>query len=65
MPGTPALQHLRRVFQILKQQFARYTPRMFEGVCGTPRDLFLRVAEAITRNSGRERTTAFCYSVSV
>jgi formate dehydrogenase major subunit len=34
-----------------------------EEVCGVPRELFLRVARAITENSGRDRTTAFCYSV--
>lgn len=59
----PTLQHPRSVFQIVKRHFSRYTPEMVEQICGTPRDLFLRVAEAITRNSGRERTTAFCYAV--
>ena len=29
-----------------------------------PPDLFLKVAEAILANSGRERTTAFCYAVA-
>ncbi len=57
------LQHPRCVFQILKRHFARYTPEIVEQVCGTPQDIFLRVAEAITANSGRERTTAFCYAV--
>jgi formate dehydrogenase major subunit len=57
------LQHPRCVFQILKRHFARYTPEVVEQVCGTPQDIFLRVAEAITANSGRERTTAFCYAV--
>src|SRR6476646_1879311 len=57
------LQHPRCVFQILKRHFARYTPEFVEEVCGAPQDIFLRVAEAITANSGRERTTAFCYAV--
>jgi formate dehydrogenase major subunit len=57
------LQHPRCVFQVLTRHFARYTPELVEQVCGTPQDIFLRVAEAITANSGRERTTAFCYAV--
>jgi formate dehydrogenase major subunit len=57
------LQHPRCVFQMLTRHFVRYTPELVEQVCGTPQDIFLRVAEAITANSGRERTTAFCYAV--
>ena len=57
------LQHPRCVFQVLKRHFARYTPEMVERVCGIPQDQFRRVADAIVRNSGRERTTAFVYSV--
>ena len=59
----PTLQHPRCVFQVLRRHFARYTPEMVEEVCGVPRALFLRVAETICANSGRERTTAFCYAV--
>ena len=57
------LEHPRCVFQILKRHFARYTPEMVEETCGVPRDLFLEVAEALCDNSGRERTSAFCYAV--
>jgi formate dehydrogenase major subunit len=57
------LQHPRCVFQIVRRHFARYTPEMVEEVCGIPRDLFLKVAEALCHNSGRERTSAFCYAV--
>jgi formate dehydrogenase major subunit len=57
------LQHPRCVFQVLKRHFARYTPEMVEQVCGISPDAFRRVCEALTRNSGRERTTAFVYSV--
>jgi formate dehydrogenase major subunit len=57
------LQHPRCVFQILKRHFSRYTPQIVEEICGVPRHLFLRVAEAVCANSGRERTTAFCYAV--
>jgi formate dehydrogenase major subunit len=57
------LQHDRCVFQILRRHFSRYTPEMVERVCGVPREAFLRVAQALVANSGRERTTAFCYAV--
>jgi formate dehydrogenase major subunit len=65
--GEPQLDETltdpRCVFQVLKRHFSRYTPEMVERVCGVPRDQFLAVAEAVTSNSGRDRTTAFCYSV--
>ncbi len=57
------LQHPRCVFQILKRHFARYTPQLVAEVCGVPEEDFLRVAKALTENSGRERTSAFCYAV--
>jgi formate dehydrogenase major subunit len=53
----------RCVFQVLKRHFARYTPEMVQDVCGISEEQFLRVADEITKNSGRERTTAFVYSV--
>jgi len=62
-PSDPTLQHPRCVFQILKRHFSRYTPEMVERACGIPRELFFQVARTITENSGRERTTAFCYAV--
>src|SRR3954453_5002511 len=57
------LQDPNCVFQILKRHFARYTPEMVQEVCGIEPEQFRRVADALTRNSGRERTTAFCYAV--
>src|SRR6202000_3215258 len=57
------LQHPRCVFQVLKRHFARYTPEIVEQVCGISPAAFRRVCEALTSNSGRDRTTAFVYSV--
>jgi formate dehydrogenase major subunit len=64
-PGEsdPTLEHPRCVFQILKRHFARYTPEMVEEVCGVPANLFAKVADALCANSGRDRTSAFVYSV--
>lgn len=60
----PTLQHPNCVFQILKRHYRRYTPEMVAEVCGVPTALFNQVAEAITRNSNPERTTAFAYAVA-
>ncbi len=57
------LQHPRCVYQVLKRHYARYTPEMVERVCGTPPEAFRALCEAVTANSGRERTTAWVYSV--
>ena len=57
------LEHPNCVFQILKRHFARYTPEMVADICGISEEQFLRVADALTSNSGRERTSAFCYAV--
>jgi formate dehydrogenase major subunit len=59
----PTLQHPRCVYQVLKRHFARYTPEVVAEICGIPQEQFLRIARAVTENSGRERTTAFVYSV--
>jgi len=59
----PSLQHPRCVLQLLRRHFARYTPEFVEETCGIPRELFLRVADTLCRNSGPERTSAFCYAV--
>src|SRR5215208_169285 len=57
------LQNPPCVFQILRKHYSRYTLEMVERICGTPKELFLEVAEALCENSGRERTSAFVYSV--
>jgi formate dehydrogenase major subunit len=57
------LQDPSCVFQILKRHFARYTPEMVQEVCGIEPEQFREVADALTSNSGRERTGAFCYAV--
>ena len=57
------LQDPRCVFQIVRRHFSRYTPAMVSRICGVPEQLFLEVAEALAANSGRERTSAFCYAV--
>jgi formate dehydrogenase major subunit len=62
-PTDETLQHPRSVFQILKRHFSKYTPEMVERVTGCPKEAFLKIAETLCENSGREKTTAFCYAV--
>jgi formate dehydrogenase major subunit len=57
------LQHPRCVFQILKRHYSRYTPEMVERICGISQEDFMTVAGALIENSGRDRTSAFCYAV--
>src|SRR5438477_368554 len=57
-PSTPSLpanaaydlslQHPRSVFQLLKQQYSRYTPEMVERITGIPKDQFLKAADLFT-----------------
>src|SRR5207253_199146 len=49
---------------LLKRHFARYTPEMVEQVCGSPKEKFIKVAEMLLENSGRDRTSAFAYAVA-
>ena len=63
-PQDRTLQHPNCVYQILRRHYARYTPEMVERVTGCPQAIFVKIAEALARNSGRERTSAFCYAVA-
>ena len=54
-PALPAnvaydlsLQHPQCVFQLLKQQYSRYTPEVVERITGIPKDQFLKAAELFT-----------------
>ncbi len=58
-----SLEHPRSVFQTLKRHFSRYTPQVVQQACGVPPEVFARICELLTANSGRDRTTAFVYSV--
>jgi formate dehydrogenase major subunit len=57
------LQHPRCVMQILRRHFASYTPEMVRDVCGVDEQTFARIADALTTNSGRDRTSSICYAV--
>jgi formate dehydrogenase major subunit len=52
LPGKIAFdlsfEHPRCVFQLLKQQYSRYTPEMVERITGIPKDQFLKAADLYT-----------------
>lgn len=58
----PTLTDPRCVLQVLKRHFARYTPELVERACGVSQADFAWLANALTSNSGRERTSVFCYA---
>jgi formate dehydrogenase major subunit len=57
------LRDPRCVFQIMRRHYQRYTPELVEEVCGTPKETFLKAAQALWDNSGPDRTSAICYAV--
>jgi formate dehydrogenase major subunit len=57
------LEHPRCVFQLLKKHYRRYTPETVASICGCASEDVVAVAEALCRNSGPERTSAFAYAV--
>jgi formate dehydrogenase major subunit len=59
----PSLRDARCVFRILERHYRRYTAELVEQVCGTPPDVFDRVAKALWENAGPERSGAICYAV--
>ena len=57
------LKHPHTVFQILKRHYSRYTPELVHETCGISEADFAYLANSITENSGRDRTTCFAYAV--
>src|SRR3989440_8969756 len=57
------MQNPRCVFQLLKQHVSRYTPEMVEQICGTPKDQFIKVAEAVTSTGNPERVGTILYAL--
>lgn len=62
-PTDPTLQNPQCVLNILKRHYRRYTPEMVADICGCTKEEFLRVAETVCANSGRDKTTSIVYAV--
>src|SRR5437867_6225916 len=60
------LQHPRCVFQLLKQQYSRYTPEMVERITGIPKDQFLKAADLFTsvrKDGDMKKASTIIYAV--
>ncbi len=60
------LQHPRCVFQLLKQQYSRYTPETVERITGIPRDQFLKAADMFTsvrKDGDMKKVATIIYAV--
>jgi formate dehydrogenase major subunit len=58
-----SLKNPRCAINLLRRHYARYTPEMVSRICGcTPKEM-IDVAEALIRNSGRDRTTMISYAL--
>lgn len=62
-PRDASLQNPMCVYQIMRRHYAPYTPEMVERITGCPKETFLEIAKTLVRNSGRDRTGAWCYAV--
>src|SRR5882724_8158710 len=61
-----SLEHPRSVYQLLKQQYSRYTPEMVERITGIPKDQFLKVAELFTsirKDGNLKKVATIIYAV--
>ncbi|PYT54716.1 MAG: formate dehydrogenase, partial [Acidobacteria bacterium] len=60
------LQHPRCVFQLLRQQYSRYTPEMVERITGVPKDQFLKAADLFTsvrKDGDMKKAATIIYAV--
>jgi formate dehydrogenase major subunit len=72
-PALPAnvefdltLQHPRCVFQLLKQQYSRYTPETVERITGIPKDQFLKAVDMFTsvrKDGDMKKVATIIYAV--
>jgi formate dehydrogenase major subunit len=61
-----SLQHPRSVFQLLKQQYSRYTPEMVERITGIPKEQFLKAADLFTsvrKDGDMKKAATIIYAV--
>ena len=73
LPGMPpkvaydfTLQHPRCVFQLLKQQYSRYTPEMVERITGIPKDQCLKAWDLFTsirKDGDMKKVATIIYAV--
>ncbi len=60
------LQHPRCVFQLLKQQYSRYTPEAVERITGIPKEQYLKAADLFTsvrKDGDMKKVATIIYAV--
>src|SRR5258708_50387 len=60
------LQHPRCVYQLLKQQYSRYTPETVERITGIPKDQFLKAVDMFTsvrKDGDMKKVATIIYAV--
>jgi len=60
------LQHPRCVFQLMKQQYSRYTPETVERITGIPKDQFLKAVDMFTsvrKDGDMKKVATIIYAV--
>jgi formate dehydrogenase major subunit len=60
------LAHPRCVYQLLRQQYSRYTPEMVERITGIPKDQFLKAADLFTsirKDGDMKKVSTIIYAV--
>jgi formate dehydrogenase-N alpha subunit len=57
------LQNPRCVLNLMKAHYSRYTPEVVSNICGTPKDLFLKVCEVIASTAVPDRTLTSMYAL--
>jgi formate dehydrogenase major subunit len=61
-----SLQHPRCVFQLLKQQYSRYTPELVERITGIPKDQYLKAIDMFTsvrKDGDMKKVATIIYAV--
>jgi len=60
------LRHPRCVYQLLREQYSRYTPEMVERITGIPKDQFLKAADLFTsirKDADMQKAATIIYAV--
>jgi len=60
-----SLQDPQCVYQILKRQYARYTPEMVERVCGIPKKTFVQAAEMFCSTGAKDKSGSITYALNL
>jgi formate dehydrogenase major subunit len=57
------LQDPQCVFQLMKKHFSRYTPEVVSNICGTSKEQFVKIAEAIASTHTPDRVMTILYAL--